>query len=325
MVGRDSDDYYGSYAPARRHQLTLRLACLPGEARQRRAGSHVHCRSLGGVGVQLFPCGPGVAITRPLATHPETLRHDQRPGPGSPIPRVPAHRWPGPYPSGLSRGLRLRGFDHWFTFVTHCPPCLPRPRGPIVPARRVVVRAACRLSPQLRGQAALSFTGLPRQPGGGVSHPTRTGSASWRTRSSKHSAPASCASAIATVTSPGESPRRRALTGATRAAAESSASINSLTRRLRPSSPEIASPAYGVSDGSSARNSIRPGPLPGLTAITLWVRSTHTSSAASSSATLGLSPDGNPRERGGFRYQPTGTNTHLPVPASIDTRPYSPI
>jgi hypothetical protein len=59
--------------------------------------------------------------------------------------------------------------------------CLPRPRGPIVPARRVVVRTACRLSPQLRVQAALSFIGLPRQPGGGVLHPTRTGSASWRT------------------------------------------------------------------------------------------------------------------------------------------------
>src|SRR5205823_6959781 len=36
----------------------------------------------------------------------------------------------------------------------------------------------------LRGQAALSFAGLPRQPGGGVLHPTRTGSASWRTNDS---------------------------------------------------------------------------------------------------------------------------------------------
>jgi len=56
----------------------------------------------------------------------------------------------------------LRGFSHWFTFITRCPPCLPRPRHPIVLARRVVVRAACRPSPQLRGQAAPSFSGLPR-------------------------------------------------------------------------------------------------------------------------------------------------------------------
>ncbi len=182
MAGRDSGDYYESYAPTRRHQLTLRLACPPRETRRHRAGSHVHHRSFGGVGVQLFPCGPVVAITRPFATHRARPNYRGRARPGSPpYLGVPAHRLPGPYPSGLSRGHRLRGFNHWFTFVTHCPPCLPRPRHPIVLARRVVVRAACRPSPQLRGQTALSFTGLPRQPGGGVLHPTRTGSASWRT------------------------------------------------------------------------------------------------------------------------------------------------
>ncbi|MGB0094270.1 MAG: hypothetical protein WBP81_17290 [Solirubrobacteraceae bacterium] len=72
MIGRDSDDYYESYAPTRRHQQTLRLACLQTEARRHRAGSHVHCRSFGGVGAQLFPCGPGEAITRPFATRPRT-------------------------------------------------------------------------------------------------------------------------------------------------------------------------------------------------------------------------------------------------------------
>src|SRR5450755_3682837 len=186
MVGRDSDDYYESYAPTRRHQQTLRIACPPGGARRHRAGSHVHYRSLGGVGAQLFPCGLVVTITRPLATRPRTTQPSRRREPGSrPFLRVPAHRLPGPYPSGLSRGLRFRGFNHWFTRITHCPPCLPRPRDPTVPARRVVVRAACRPSPQLRGQTALSFTGLPRQPGVGVSHPERTGSASWRTNGSQ--------------------------------------------------------------------------------------------------------------------------------------------
>jgi len=34
--------------------------------------AHVHCRLLGEVGVQLFPCGPCVAISRPFAAHPRT-------------------------------------------------------------------------------------------------------------------------------------------------------------------------------------------------------------------------------------------------------------
>jgi hypothetical protein len=185
-AGRCSGDYYGSYAPTQRHQQTLRLAYPASGVRRHRAGSHVHCRSFGGVGAQLFPCGPGEAITRTLATRPRQTN----PAAEGRVPRqnrVPAHHLPGPYPSGLSRGLRLRGFNHWFTRITHCPPCLPRPRHPTVLARRVVVRAACRPSPQLQGQAALSFTGLPRQPGGEVSHPTRSVSASWRTLPSQDS------------------------------------------------------------------------------------------------------------------------------------------
>ena len=78
--------------------------------------------------------------------------------------------------------------------------------------------------------------------------------------SSKHSAPASCASAIATVTSPGDSPRRRILTGATRTPPPAPRRPAPPAAACAHSSPEIASPAYGVNDGSSARNSIRPGP-----------------------------------------------------------------
>ena len=103
-VGRDSDDYYESYAPTRRHQQTLRLACLPKEARRHRAGSHVHCRSFGGVGVQLFPAG---LVWRSRHTPPNDNR--RRREPGSPQIRVPAHRLPGPYLSGLSRGCSLEG------------------------------------------------------------------------------------------------------------------------------------------------------------------------------------------------------------------------
>ena len=60
---------------------------------------------------------------------------------------------------------RLSGFNHWFTFVT--PLCLAcRTSGHLaVLARSVVVRAASHPPERLFGQAALSFTGLLRQPG----------------------------------------------------------------------------------------------------------------------------------------------------------------
>src|SRR5450755_2488579 len=110
MVGRDSDDYYESYAPTRRHQQTLCLACPPGGARRHRAGSHVHYRSLGGVGAQLFPCGLVVTITRPLATRPpnDATKPSSRAGfpaipPGS---RAPLAR---PISIGFEPGASLEG------------------------------------------------------------------------------------------------------------------------------------------------------------------------------------------------------------------------
>ena len=153
----------------------------PRRARRRhRSGSHVHCRSLVRVGAQLFPCGPVATLTR-------TMRRDSFPAhqsagrDGPPCSGDSLHRLTRPVSIGFEPSSTLKGVLPLVHLRYAFRSCLPRPRGPIVPARRVVVRTACRPRPQLRGQTVLSFTGLPRQPGGRVLHPARTGSASWRT------------------------------------------------------------------------------------------------------------------------------------------------
>jgi hypothetical protein len=65
--------------------------------------------------------------SRQLATRPRTTHPCRRQEPDSPpFLGAPAHRLPGPYPSGLSRGHRLRGFKHWFTRITLSPCCRAR-------------------------------------------------------------------------------------------------------------------------------------------------------------------------------------------------------
>src|SRR6266508_3645551 len=82
---------------------------------------------------------------------------------------------------GLRRVKARRGCESPLSYTF--PPCLPDPDRLAVPIRPVVVRAACHPPPHLRGQAALSFTGLLRQPGGGaLSSPLGFHGASWRTR-----------------------------------------------------------------------------------------------------------------------------------------------
>ena len=151
-----------------------------GARRRHRSGSHVHYRSLVRVGAQLFPCGSVMTLTRTRAVIP-SRRINPPVGTSPPCIRGLARRLTRPITIGFEPSSTLKGVLALVHLRYAFRSCLPRPRGPIVPARRVVVRTACRPHPQLRGQTALSFTGLPRQPGGGVSHPTRTGSASWRT------------------------------------------------------------------------------------------------------------------------------------------------
>jgi hypothetical protein len=74
---------------------------------------------------------------------------------------------PGPDPPDFEPVEELRGFKHWFLSYG-VSSRLPDPHRLAVPARPVVVRAACHLPARLRGSAALSFTSLLRQTGGRV-------------------------------------------------------------------------------------------------------------------------------------------------------------
>jgi hypothetical protein len=76
------------------------------------------------------------------------------------------------------------------------PPCLPRPRSPIVPARHVVVRAAPALARSSGVRLPSASPGRCDGPAVGSCTPTRSDSASWRTNSSRY-----------TGRCPGEAPR----------------------------------------------------------------------------------------------------------------------
>jgi hypothetical protein len=67
---------------------------------------------------------------------------------------------PGPHPPDSSRWARLRGFHHWFLHPYAFSSRLPDPSRLAVPARPVVVEAACHPSLRSQGQAASSFTDL---------------------------------------------------------------------------------------------------------------------------------------------------------------------
>ena len=175
-----ASDYYESSAPAPGHRLTLRLACTPTGTSATPVGFP---RSLP------FAC-PGRRPALPLRACRDTnagmrwgafSAHQSAGRDGPPCIRGLAHRLTQPVSIGFEPGSTLKGVLALVHLRYAFRSCLPRPCHPIVLARRVVVRAACHPHPQLRGQTALSFTGLPRQPSGGVLHPTRIGSASWRT------------------------------------------------------------------------------------------------------------------------------------------------
>src|SRR5512140_2060672 len=76
----------------------------------------------------------------------------------------------GPDPPDFEPVEELRGFRHWFLSYG-VSSRLPDPHRLAVPVRPVVVRAACHLPARLYGSAALSFTSLLRQVGGGVLSP----------------------------------------------------------------------------------------------------------------------------------------------------------
>ena len=78
-----------------------------------------------------------------------------------------------PRSTGLEPTASLEGDQTLVHLRFAAPSRLPHPRSPVVPPRHGVVRAACHPHPQLRDQAALSFTRPLRRPSGGVFHPAR--------------------------------------------------------------------------------------------------------------------------------------------------------
>ena len=159
-------DYYGPSAPSRRHQPTVDLPAdqlAAGREGRPRNGSHVHHVPVDRIGAQLCPCslanGYAAGIHRGLPTDVNG-RLRSRLARAYSSTRTAAR----PASTRLEPVPRLRGFNRWFNRYA-CLSRLPDPHHLAVLTRPVVVRAASRPPQHLLGQAALSFTGLLRQPG----------------------------------------------------------------------------------------------------------------------------------------------------------------
>ncbi len=167
-----SSDYYGPSAPPPGRQPTAGLPAADLDGRQvgePGSGSHVHHQPFNGVGAQLFPCSLATVTPQAftVASSP-AITSDGRSRP--PRWACTAAR---PRSTRFEPVTLLRGFHHWFLHSYTFPSCLPDPACLAVPGRPVVVRAAPTWPRDSEGQAALSFSGLLRQPGGGSFHPTR--------------------------------------------------------------------------------------------------------------------------------------------------------
>jgi hypothetical protein len=127
-------------------------------------GSHVHHVPVDRIGVQLFPCSlaTGTPQAFPMASSPASMTgfgvafHVTTEG----VYCCPAHI------HQVGAGITLEGGQPLVHFRYASRSRLPDPNRLVVPARPVVVRAACRPPLRFQGQAALSFTRLLRQPRG---------------------------------------------------------------------------------------------------------------------------------------------------------------
>ena len=128
-----------------------------------RDGSHVHHVPVGRIDVQLFRCG--LATVTPQAfTVASWSASRSDVGVVFPFARNDVHRCPA-HIHQIGAGFTLERVQPLVHFRYASLPCLPDPGRLAVPTRPVVVRAASRPPEHLLGQAALSFTGLLRQPG----------------------------------------------------------------------------------------------------------------------------------------------------------------
>jgi hypothetical protein len=180
-------DYYGASAPPYGHQLAPNLLAW----KARRPG-----------GRRRFPRSPSADRRVRHPAIPRQPRHQLRRGPSPWPPQPSASSGYGsdrrainrghllhtdPYPPGLSR-LIAYGASSLVPRV-YLPVSLarPGPSGSTGPPCRC--QGCSHPSQRSLGQAALSFTRPPRQPGVGVlSPPLRTDGASWRTIASMNTA-----------------------------------------------------------------------------------------------------------------------------------------
>ncbi len=145
-------DYYGGSVPSPSRQPTVGLpaATLAGQRGGRfEDGSHVHHVPVGRIGAQLFPCS--IATPTPqafgVASYPAYVSRDRS--------RV-ALSWLGVHCSParihqVGAGSTLEGVQPLVHSRCTSLPRLPDPSRLAVPARPVVVRAACRPPPHAQG------------------------------------------------------------------------------------------------------------------------------------------------------------------------------
>jgi len=168
-------DYYGPSAPSRGHQPTVGLpaAALAGRRGGRpRDGSHVHHAPVDRVGAQLCPCSlaPGTPQAFPgsLPAGINSRLWSRRPGPYR-VARTAAR----PISTRFGAGSTLEGVQPLVHLRYAFRSRLPGPGRLAVPASSRRCQGCSRPPLHLQDQAALSFTGLLRQPGeAGLSPPS---------------------------------------------------------------------------------------------------------------------------------------------------------
>ena len=178
-----ASDYYGGSAPCHAHRATVALPAGPlaaarvGQARQ---GSHVHCVTLGGVGVQL--CSDSIATSTPQAfLVASRTGANGRCGSRLPVRSVGVQCIPAQIRQ-VRAGSTITEVHPLVHSRYTFPPRSPDPTHLAVLGRPGFVRAASHPHQHLLAQAALDFNpAAATTRRWGSLTPTRTHSASWRT------------------------------------------------------------------------------------------------------------------------------------------------
>ena len=166
-VALPRSDYYGPSAPPPGHQPTVGLPALVLAARgggRPGDGSRVHRVSVDRIGAQLCRCSLAVGYAAGLPRQPPHRRTQPASESLPSLLQVNANCCPARIHQ-VGAGSTVERVQPLVHSRYASRSCLPGPDRLAVPARPVVVRAACRPPLHLQGQAALSFTRLLRQPG----------------------------------------------------------------------------------------------------------------------------------------------------------------